>query len=124
MHDLKFTDEGLADVKALPKNVKNALKKELQQTVALDPKGCAEPLIASLEGWFSFHYLEYRVVYKVFDDLPAVGIVGVGKHDRDATLDIYRKLEALAKTGKLAESVLATLRGFSFAPPLPSIGSS
>ena len=117
MYIVKFTDHGLADVKSLPKNVRNALKKEFEKKLMIDPKGCSEPLHGVLAGWFSFHYLEYRVIYKIFDDLKAIGVVGVGKHDADASADIYRKLEVLAKTGKLAESVLSTFRGFSIAPP-------
>jgi len=117
VYEIKFTREGLANAKSLPKNVRNSLKKELRSIVALDPKGCSEPLTGFLEGWFSFHYLEYRIVFKVFDDLLAIGIAGIGKHDKDAERDIYRKLEVLAKTGKLAESVLSTFRALTVLPP-------
>jgi mRNA-degrading endonuclease RelE of RelBE toxin-antitoxin system len=117
VYDIKFTDEGLADAKSLQKAVRNTLKKELTGKVAVDPRGCSEPLTGSLDGWFSFHYLEYRVVYKVYDDLLAIAVAGIGKHDKDAERDIYRKLEALAQTGKLAESVLASFRGFSGVVP-------
>jgi hypothetical protein len=69
-----------------------------------------------LAGWRSFHFGEYRVIYKVFDDLLAVAIAGVGKHDAEAALDVYRRLEAVAKTGKLAEAILLTLNGLSWPP--------
>ncbi len=91
--------------------MQNALKKALRNKVAPDPYGCSQELREPLAGWRSFHFGEYRVIYKVFDDLPAVGIAGVGKHDAKATRDIYRRLEAVAKTGKLAETVLTTLKG-------------
>jgi mRNA-degrading endonuclease RelE of RelBE toxin-antitoxin system len=110
---IKFTDEGLQDVKDLPKHVKNSLKKELVEKVQRDPVGCAEELQGILAGWYSFHYYEYRVIYRIFDDLSAVSIAGIGRHDPDANVDIYRRLESVMQNGKLAESVLITLRGFT-----------
>jgi mRNA-degrading endonuclease RelE of RelBE toxin-antitoxin system len=107
---IKFTDDGLADVKNLPKHVKNSIKKEFEKKVMVDPIGCAEPLGGVLEGWHSFHYLEYRVIYKVIEDIKAISVVGIGRHDKDAEKDVYRRLENLARTGKLAESVLLTFR--------------
>ena len=86
MYTIKFTDQGLQDVLDLPKNVKNSLKKELMSKLMTNPKANGEPLNHSLLGWYSFHYLEYRVIYKVFDDLLAVGIAGIGKHDKDAEM--------------------------------------
>ena len=109
MFVLKFT--GLADVKALPKNVKNALKKELIKKVSKDPNGCSEKLSGPLNEFRSFHFGKHRVVYRVFEDLGAVAIVGIGAHS--ASADIYRRLEALVGTGRVAESLLVSLRGFS-----------
>jgi hypothetical protein len=53
------------------------------------------------------------VIYRVYDDLLAVGIAGVGKHDKNVEKDIYRRLEDAAKSGRLAESVLVALRDFT-----------
>jgi mRNA-degrading endonuclease RelE of RelBE toxin-antitoxin system len=119
MYTIKFTEDGLRDVKGLPRNVKNTLKEELTEKLMTNPQGYGEPLHHSLEGWYSFHYLEYRVVYKIFEDLLAVGIAGIGKHDKDAEIDIYRRLEGAAKAGKLAESVLVALQTFSRPPSGP-----
>ena len=113
MFVLKFTDFGLADVKALPKNVRNALKKELLKKVSKDPTGCSEGLSGPLRDFRSFHFGSHRVVYRVFEDFKAVTIVGIGAHSPKAKADIYRKLEALAETGRVAESILVSLRGFS-----------
>src|SRR6266508_5853596 len=100
---LKFTDFGLADVKALPKNVRNALKKELLKKVSKDPKGCSENLSGPLKEFRSFHFGKHRVVYRVFEDLRAVAIVGIGAHSANAKADIYRRLEVLVGTGRVAE---------------------
>ncbi len=100
-------------MKALPKNVKNALKKELIKKVSKDPNGCSEKLSGPLNEFRSFHFGKHRVVYRVFEDLGAVAIVGIGAHSASAKADIYRRLEALARTGRVAESLLVSLRGFS-----------
>lgn len=113
MYVVKFTDGGLADVKALPKNFRNVLKKQISANIAKDPYGCSRELHEPLEGWRSAHCQGYRVVFKVYDDLKIIAIAGVGKRSPQSQSDIYRKLEALATEGKLAERVLGVLRGFS-----------
>ena len=98
MYRSKFTDDALRDVKSLPKNVRNALKKEFQKKIHVDPVGCSEPLTSDLEAFRSFHHGDYRVVYRVFEKLGAGHQSG-----------IYKRLEALAEKGKLAEAVLRSL---------------
>jgi mRNA-degrading endonuclease RelE of RelBE toxin-antitoxin system len=104
-----FTSDALQDIKGLPKNVRNALKREFLKKIHIDPIGCSEPLTGRLEGFRSFHHGDYRVVYQVFAKLGAVSVVGVGKKDEDHQAEIYRRLEALANKGKLAEAVLRSL---------------
>lgn len=116
MYAVKFTRCGLADVKALPKNVKNGLRKQLAGTLARDPVGCSEELQAPLTGFRSFHWRQYRIVFRVFPALRVVAIAGVGKHSKSAREDIYRRLEALVKTASLADSVLVSLRGLLDGP--------
>lgn len=113
MYCSKFTKEAMEDIKKLPKNVRNALKKEFENKVHIDPVGCSEPLFGILEHYRSFHYGDYRVVYRVFEDIRAVSIVGVGKKDKDHQTDLYHRLEDLAKKGRLAEAILETYRSIS-----------
>ena len=110
---IQFTDDGLGDARALPKNTRNSLRKEIQQKLARDPYGCSSELDEPLKGWRSFHHRNYRVVFKVYDDLRAMAIAGMGRRLPPSRSDIYKKLEALALEGKLAERVLKALRGFS-----------
>jgi mRNA-degrading endonuclease RelE of RelBE toxin-antitoxin system len=115
---LKFNSDAVADVKTvIPKHLKGPLRKELLEKVAADPVGCSHELHGDLEGYRSFTWQEYRVVYKVFDDLLAVAVVGVGLRSPQSTENIYRKLEVLARTGELAQGVLFSLRGFTKGKP-------
>jgi mRNA-degrading endonuclease RelE of RelBE toxin-antitoxin system len=116
VYTIKLTENGLADVKALPRNVKNSLKAELLEKLATDPYNHSTELSSVLRGWRSFQWMDYRVVFKVYDDLKAIGIEAVGKHDHEAQKDIYKRLEVLVEKGKLANSVLSTFRGFTQQP--------
>ena len=111
MYDLKFTDLGLADVQALPKNVRNALRKALLKTVRIDPEGCSKPLQGPLRDFRSFRWGRYRVIYRVFAGQQVVAVAAIGKHSSDARTDVYRRLEALASHGRLAEQLLVSLWG-------------
>ncbi|MGB7283618.1 MAG: type II toxin-antitoxin system RelE/ParE family toxin [Candidatus Acidiferrum sp.] len=113
MYCSKFTDEAVENIKRLPKNVKNALKKEFEKKIHVDPVGCSEPLTGPLEGFRSFHFRDYRVVYKVIEDIRAVAVVAIGKKDKSHQTDLYKRLEALATTGKLAKAVLETYRSIT-----------
>lgn len=114
MYVLKFTSDAIADIKVLiPKHLRGPLRKELEGKVSRNPLSCSHELQNELAGYRSFVFQEYRVVYRVFEDLKAVAVVGVGLRSAQSKENIYRKLEALARTGKLAQGVLFSLRGFT-----------
>jgi hypothetical protein len=110
---LEFTSEALADITTIPKHLKGPLKRVLLQKVAVDPNGCSHELHGELSGYRSFTWREYRVVYRVFDDLKAVAVVGLDLRSPHSKENIYRRLETLARTGKLAQGLLFSLRGFT-----------
>jgi mRNA-degrading endonuclease RelE of RelBE toxin-antitoxin system len=117
MYVLKFTSDAVADIKTvIPKHLKGPLQKELLEKVAIDPVGCSHELHQDLSGYRSFTWQQYRVVYKIYDDLLAVAVVGVGLRSPQSAENIYRKLEVLARTGELAQGVLFSLRGFTKDP--------
>ena len=118
MFVLKFTSNAVADIKSvIPKSSKGSLQKALLDIVSKDPVGCSHELRGVLAGYRSFQWKDYRVVYRIFDDLHAIAIVGVGLRSPESTQNIYRKLEMLAKTGELAQGVLFSMRGFTKPSP-------
>ncbi len=108
MFAAKFTAAALEDVRRLPKNVRNALKKEFSRSLLRDPVACSEALGEPLAGFRSYHFGKYRVVFKVYQDLSAIAVVGLGK--KSSKPSVYDKLEKLAATGKLAEKFLAAVK--------------
>jgi len=111
-YTLKFTGEGRADVRSLPKDVRNWIRKELQKLEA-DPYGCSSELREPLQQYRRFSCGDYRVIFMIFEDLKAVAIAAIGKHDSDVSRDVYRKLETLVREGKLAEQCIISVRQFS-----------
>ena len=111
MYAVKFTSAAVADVKAIPKNIRNSLKKALRGEFTKDSFGCSKELREPLEGFRSFHWESYRVVFMVDPDLEAVVVAGVGLRSPESAANVYRKLELLAATGKLAEQMQRTLFG-------------
>lgn len=90
--------------------------KAINEKVAQDPLGCSTELREPLDGWRSFHFRNYRVVFKVYEDLLAIAIGGIGERLPQSQSDVYKHLEAIAAEGKLANRVLIALRGFSVPP--------
>lgn len=118
MYALEFTADAIAGIKTtIPKHLKGPLRKELLGKVAVDPVGHSHELHYDLEGYRSFVWRKYRVVYKVFEEMRTVAVVGVGLLAPQSAENLYRKLEALARTGELAEGVLFSVRGFSGQDP-------
>ena len=114
MSVLKFTEDAVADIKAaISKNLRGSLKKALLESVARDPVGYSRELRGELEGYRSFKWQEYRVVCKIFPDLRAIAVAGVGLRTAESTGNIYRRLETLAKAGELAQGILFSIRGFT-----------
>ena len=110
MYVAKFTPQAVDDIRSLSKNTRTSLKKEFEKTILKDPSGCSEDLTEPLAGFRSFHFREYRIVYRLYEDLNAIAVVGVGKKTSDPNSDVYKRLESLASSGKLADTVLRTLR--------------
>lgn len=107
MYSLQFEANAIADLKKLPKNVRNLLKKEIPKRLVLDPAGSSQALAGPLEGFHSCHIRQYRVVFLIVEQ--EVWIVGVGEHSKSAESDIYRRLEDLRKRGEIAGRLLSTL---------------
>ena len=113
MYIAKFTDDAIANIKALDKGVRNSVRKAIEEKVLRDPTGCSEELSEPLAGFRSFHFGEYRLVYRVYEDLKAIAVVGIGVKSADPESDIYKRLERLADSGRLADRFLARIRLFS-----------
>jgi addiction module RelE/StbE family toxin len=106
----KFTSYAKDDIKNLPRNVRNRLREQLEKVVCVNPADCSVELTGPLAGFRSYHFEEYRVIYKIFEHSKEIVILGIGKKNADHYTEIYKNLEGLAKAGKLADTVLSNIR--------------
>jgi len=99
---LCFTEDAVRDVEALHKAVRNSLRKAIAQTLASDPARHSIQLKPPLEQFRSFHWRQYRVVFKLYPNRRMVAVVGLGERAAQSASNVYRRLEALARQGRLA----------------------
>ena len=110
-----FTSDAKAEVQSLDASTKGRLRKILGQKIAVQPEQYGTPLRGSLAGYWKHEFASHRVLYRIYPDDKLVVVCAVGARKGSHRRDVYRQLEALARSGRLAERLLAVLK--SFAPP-------
>jgi mRNA interferase RelE/StbE len=108
--ELRYTADAAADIKALDGSVRNQLRKVLEKKLAVDPEGYGLPLRGSLAGYWKHQFGNHRVVYRIYPQHHMVVVCSVGVRKKGDAEDIYRQLESVAKTGRLAEQLASVLR--------------
>lgn len=108
--ELRYTSDAAADIKALDGSVRNQLRNILEKKLAIDPEGYGLPLRGSLAGYWKHQFGNHRVVYLIYPQHHVVVVCSVGVRKQGDAEDIYRQLESVAKTGRLAEQLAAVLR--------------
>jgi mRNA interferase RelE/StbE len=108
--ELRYTADAAADIKALDGSVRNQLRRLLEKKLAVDPEGYGLPLRGSLAGYWKHQFGNHRIVYRIYYQHCVVVICSVGVRKQGDAEDIYRQLESVAKTGRLAEQLAAVLR--------------
>ena len=108
--ELKYTSDAGADIKALDGSVRNQLRKVLEKKLAVDPEGYGLPLRGSLAGYWKHQFGNHRVVYRIYPEHHVVVVCAVGVRKQGDAEDIYRQLESVARTGRLAEQVASVLK--------------
>jgi mRNA interferase RelE/StbE len=108
--ELRYTSDAAAEIKALDGSVRNQLRKVLEKKLAVDPEGYGLPLRGSLVGYWKHQFGNHRVVYRIYPQHHVAVVCSVGVRKRGDAEDIYRQLESLAKTGRLAEQLASVLR--------------
>lgn len=108
--ELRYTPDAAAEIKALDGSVRNQLRKVLEKKLGVDPEGHGLPLRGSLAGYWKHQFGNHRVVYRIYPPYHVVVICSVGIRKQGDAEDIYRQLESVAKTGRLAEQLVSVLR--------------
>jgi mRNA interferase RelE/StbE len=108
--ELRYTSGAASDIQALDGSVRHQLRKVLEKKLAIDPEGYGLPLRGSLAGYWKHQFGNHRVVYRIYREHRVVVVCAVGVRKQGDAEDIYRQLESVAKTGRLAEKLASVLR--------------
>jgi mRNA-degrading endonuclease RelE of RelBE toxin-antitoxin system len=108
--ELRFTADAAADIRGLDGSVRKQLRKVLEKKLAVNPEGYGLPLRGALANYWKHEFGNHRIVYRIYSQLRVVAVCAVGVRKQGDAEDIYRKLAAVAETGRLAEQIAAVIR--------------
>jgi mRNA-degrading endonuclease RelE of RelBE toxin-antitoxin system len=107
---LRFTPDAAADIHSLDGSVRNQLRKVLEKKLAVNPEGYGLPLRGALANFWKHEFANHRVIYRINPQFRVVAICAVGIRKQGDAADIYRQLQSVAKSGRLAEQLASVLK--------------
>lgn len=78
------------DIPKLPSNIKDRIRKAIEERLSKYPIDVGIPLRHSLKGHWKFRVGNYRIIYKIIDGKIIILIIG---HRKEAYLGIFRRLK-------------------------------
>jgi mRNA-degrading endonuclease RelE of RelBE toxin-antitoxin system len=108
--ELRYTTDAAADIRALDGSVRKQLRKVLEKKLAVDPEGYGLPLRGVLAGYWKHEFGNHRIIYRIYAMQRVVAVCAVGVRKQGDAEDIYRQLEIVARTGRLADQLAAVLK--------------
>jgi mRNA-degrading endonuclease RelE of RelBE toxin-antitoxin system len=106
---LRYTEDAGKEIRAPDGSIKKQLQRLLLNKLAKNPEGYGLPLRGPLTGYWKHEFADHRVVYRIYPDPPTVVVCAVGPRKEGDTQDVYNRLNAVAKTGRLAGQLAAVL---------------
>jgi mRNA-degrading endonuclease RelE of RelBE toxin-antitoxin system len=107
---LGFTPDAAADIQSLDGSIRNQLRKILEKKLAVNPEGYGLPLRGTLANFWKHEFAIHRVIYRIYPQVRVVAIRAVGIRKQGDAADIYRQLESVAKSGRLAGQLASVLK--------------
>jgi mRNA-degrading endonuclease RelE of RelBE toxin-antitoxin system len=108
--ELRYTADASAEIKSLDGSIKKQLRKVLEKKLAIDPEGYGLPLRGPLTGYWKHEFATHRIVYRIYKDHRVVAVCTVGPRKQGDVEDIYNQLNAVARTGRLADQLATVLK--------------
>ena len=109
-YEVRFTADAAAEIKALDGSIRSHLRKVLEKKLAIDPVGYGLPLRGSLVNFWKHEFRNHRIIYRIYREQQAIVICAAGIRKQGDAEDIYRQLESVARTGRLAEQLAAVVK--------------
>jgi mRNA-degrading endonuclease RelE of RelBE toxin-antitoxin system len=109
VYEIKFTLDGLKDVKHLDGSIKRKLKNTLNKQLASDPLGYST-LRAPLVNYYKHEIATHRIIYRVYADRNLVVICAVGPRKSADMQDVYDQFSKIVESGRVAAQIQAVLQ--------------
>jgi mRNA interferase RelE/StbE len=109
-YNVAFTDDAKSDVHSLDGSIKKRLRKILNEKIGVGPEQYGTPLRGNLAGFGKHEFASHRVIYRIYPDHKLVVVCAVGVRKGLHKTDVFRQLEHVAQTGRLAEQILAAMK--------------
>lgn len=108
--EIRFTPDAAADAKSLDGSIRNQLRRTLERKLAIDPVAYGLPHRGPLSNFWKHQFANHRIVYRVYESQRVVVICAVAARKEGDVEDIYRQLDSVIKTGRLADQLASVLR--------------
>ncbi len=108
--ELRYTADAGAEIKKLDGSIRKQLRKVLEKKLAVDPEGYGLPFRGPLANYWKHEFANHRVIYRIYAAHLIVVVCAVGVRKHGDVEDVYRQLESVAQTGRLAEQLALVLK--------------
>lgn len=78
------------DLPVIPVNIKDRIKRAIEQRLLFDPVKYGDPLKRGLRGYRKLRVGDYRIIYRV--DKEKIAILKIG-HRKDVYHEVYLRIE-------------------------------
>jgi len=110
LFELRYTPGASEDIQQLDGSVRKKLRRVLEEKLAVDPEAYGLPLRHPLTNYWKHEFAQHRIIYRIYREHRVVAVCAVGIRKQGDAGDVYRQLEALARSGRVAEQLASVLK--------------
>lgn len=82
MYAVSWSSRARADLRGLPIKVADQILKKVETYLAKNPRQLGAQLSGDFSGYYRYRMGDYRIIYKVLEDIVCIDIIRVG-HRKD-----------------------------------------
>jgi len=87
------------DFKSIEPTDQKIILKDIRKKLSLEPKSYGKPLSGALKGYWRLRVKDFRVIYKIREDIIEVIIIKVGiRRDEEVYKKIFYRLKKLQES--------------------------